>query len=185
MLGALQELVRDCTAFNPDARPTMKQVLERIRQLQRLYDPKAAAGALAPTQAAARHTAGSSSGAAHGSSKTGLAEAAGGAVHAHHPASIVPVGAVELGEQAVQDCSSWGCMAAAQGRCSMDGAALPAVLHKVLAGDSPAATAAGAGAAVLVVKLTAGVTDPAIAAAIAAANSAAASAAAQLLDVTR
>ncbi|WIA15146.1 hypothetical protein OEZ85_001833 [Tetradesmus obliquus] len=49
VLSALQDLVRDCTAFNPDDRPSMKQVLERIRQIQRLFDPRAAAAAAAGT----------------------------------------------------------------------------------------------------------------------------------------
>jgi hypothetical protein len=53
VLSALQELVRDCTAFNPDGRPTMKQVLERIRQIQRMFDPRLAAAAAAGPAAAA------------------------------------------------------------------------------------------------------------------------------------
>jgi hypothetical protein len=53
VLSALQDLVRDCTAFNPDERPTMKQVLERIRQIQRMFDPRLAAAAAASPAAAA------------------------------------------------------------------------------------------------------------------------------------
>lgn len=43
VLVGLQELVSDCTAFHPDARPSISQVLGRIRHIQRLFDPKLAA----------------------------------------------------------------------------------------------------------------------------------------------
>ncbi|KAI8475778.1 MAG: hypothetical protein J3K34DRAFT_480500 [Monoraphidium minutum] len=47
-LAALQQLVCDCTALDPDARPDFTAILERVRGVQRLYDPPAAAPAAAP-----------------------------------------------------------------------------------------------------------------------------------------
>lgn len=42
MLAALQDLIKDCTALMPGQRPSVKQVLTRIKHIQRLYDPRAA-----------------------------------------------------------------------------------------------------------------------------------------------
>jgi hypothetical protein len=38
-LAELQQLVSDCTAFDPDQRPTFVDILERIRRIHRIYDP--------------------------------------------------------------------------------------------------------------------------------------------------
>lgn len=40
VLAALQELLRECTAFDPDKRPAMSQVLAKIKYIQRMCDPK-------------------------------------------------------------------------------------------------------------------------------------------------
>lgn len=38
MLSALQALVRECTALQPEDRPTMQQVLDRVRHVQKMYE---------------------------------------------------------------------------------------------------------------------------------------------------
>lgn len=56
MLSALQVLVRECTALQPEDRPTMQQVLDRVRHLQKLCNDMRAAGAAATGAAASGST---------------------------------------------------------------------------------------------------------------------------------
>lgn len=42
---ALQQLVNECTAFDPQLRPSFKQVLDRVKRIQRMYDPAVTAAA--------------------------------------------------------------------------------------------------------------------------------------------
>jgi len=65
-LGALQQLVTDCTALDPDRRPDFKAVLERIRRIVNIYDPRNSPAHGAAAAAAASAAGGWVGGADHG-----------------------------------------------------------------------------------------------------------------------
>lgn len=53
VLAALQQLVSDCTAYDPEARPNFKTVVERIRKIQRLFEPSSAPQTALPSTTSA------------------------------------------------------------------------------------------------------------------------------------
>jgi hypothetical protein len=52
VLGALNELVVSCTARNPQSRPSIRQVLDRVRHVQHMYEEARASAAAAAATAA-------------------------------------------------------------------------------------------------------------------------------------